>query len=254
VRADRGHRGTAPLEQLGVRAGLDRPDRQPAHRPAGRTVAEPGDLRLVTHQPDEREAAPGGDGRGQRARRRGTVHRRAAHADVHPTRLPGAVQVDAHPDRWAAAGRHDVVHEIELLHGVHHDRDRGARGRIGREPRDGRAVRGRVTHHRVRGDPVADQPQRLRQGVREDAAPAGPGEHPAQRGAAAHRLARDPQRLAGGVGGHRVGIGVERGDVDDRDRTGQRCRREIEPLHGRGGDHPCTVTPHEWSEMRPSRR
>ena len=78
-------------------------------------------------------------------------------------------------------------------------------------------------------DAGADQPDRLGQGVRHDAVPAGPGQHPFEQRAAAHRLAGDPDRLAAGAGGQRGGVGVEGGQVDDRER-----RLEVRRWRGRG--------------------
>ena len=63
-----------------------------------------------------------------------------------------------------------------------------------------------------------DQPDRLGQGVRHHAVPAGPGQHPFEQGAAAHRLAGDPERFAAGAGRQRGGVGVEGGQVDHGER------------------------------------
>ncbi len=60
--------------------------------------------------------------------------------------------------------------------------------------------------------------------------PCQPGrrEHPGEQLAAAHRLAGDPQRLAGGAGDQRVGVGVEGGEVDDRERRVEVRGRPVE--------------------------
>ena len=60
VLADRGHRGAAPGQQLrGTTGAASAADRRAAQRLPGRRVAQPGDLRLVRHEPDQPEARAG---------------------------------------------------------------------------------------------------------------------------------------------------------------------------------------------------
>ena len=185
----------------------------PSTRVAGRAVADAGDLRLVHQQSVQRESGPGDD----RARQvRGLlrrVQRRALGADPHPAaeRPPAGVDVDAHAHRPAA-----VRDQVELLAAVDHQRDPVTRGALRKLPQR-RAIHGRVRDHHVVGARLG-QPQRLRQRERED-----PLESRAQRAVgerpAADRLGRQPHRRSAARAAQQIGgVGVERVEVDDRER------------------------------------
>ena len=93
--ADRLDRGPAPAQQLRLGHLLHRLDRPAAQRPAGRQVADAGDLRLVRHHPDQPEPRPVDQATGQGGGLRGRVDRGAAYAHVQRPGLPGRVEVEA---------------------------------------------------------------------------------------------------------------------------------------------------------------
>ena len=113
---------------------------------------------------------------------------------------------------------------------VDHQGDRRGERRVGGQLGERRPVRGRVRDQHVVGDAGADQPDRLGQGERHHAVPAGSAEHPAEQLAAADRLAGHPDRLAAGAGGQRGGVGVEGGEVDHRERRVEVGGRPVEAL------------------------
>ena len=106
VLAYRGHRRRAAGQQLPVRPALHRAGspRRSSACPGGASP-RPAICASYDISPTSRKPGPAGDGGGERAGRRGAVHRRAADADVHPAaqRPPGGVQVEADPQRRAGA-------------------------------------------------------------------------------------------------------------------------------------------------------
>jgi hypothetical protein len=86
-------------------------------------VAQPCDLGLVAHQPDEPQARARDDRPGQRRGARGRVHRRAADAHVQAAaeRPPARVDVDRDPHGRAARRRR--LDEVQVRDGVDHHRD-----------------------------------------------------------------------------------------------------------------------------------
>ena len=123
-------------------ACIRRTARPRSGRPRG-CVLHAGDLRLVGHEPDEREARPRRPpARASAAASRGGVHRGAAHADVH---APAAPRAARRRRRGRPAGRPPR--------------------RAGRRRRSGRAASTRVDHQRhprgrglVAGQPAQRRP------------------------------------------------------------------------------------------------
>jgi hypothetical protein len=172
------------------------------------------------------------------------VQRRAADADVHERpaaeRAPGRVQFEAHPDvRVPGPGR--VVDHVEVLGRVDHERDRVPGHRVGRQGRERRTVRGRVADHQVTARAGGTQPQRLGQGVAEQARVPGPGQHPPQQETAADGLAGDPDGAAAGAADEIGGVVVEGGQVDDGQRRVEALRRVVVAGPGRRLGHFRTV-------------
>ena len=206
------HHGGAAGGQLARRGALHRPQGGAQHRVAGRAVADAGDLRLVHQQPVQLQPGPGGDRARQVRGLLGRAQRRALGADPHPAaeRPPAGVDVDAHAHR-PAPGRD----QVELLAAVDHHGDPVTRGAVRQLPQR-RAIHGRVRDHHVVGA-GRGQPQRLRQRERED-----PLESRAQRAVgerpAADRFRRQPHRRSAGAAQQIGGVGVERVEVDDRER------------------------------------
>ena len=162
-------------------------------RPGGR-VLHAGDLRLVGHQPDQREARAGrpparasaaassaGCARGSGGRRRAPGRRRPAAR----RRRRGRPAAPA-----GAPGGTTAVDEVELVDRVDHQRHPGGRRLVGGQPAQRRPVGRRVADDDVGADRVvaAGQPQRLGAGSRRARrrTPAGPAP-----GAAPPRLRTD---------------------------------------------------------------
>ena len=200
-RGDRGRRGGR--SSSAQRPALHRPRTAAVDRAAGRRVAEAGDLRLVRHQPDQAEAGPGGD-RARPARRRprpsaaasGARRRgRAGRAGARRRRGRGR---PAAPGR--RVGRDDRVDEVELVDAVDHERDRGgAAARTAASSAQRGPVGGRVADQDVVADARSRRSQ-IASGSVYAITPCQPGRASTSREhlAAAHRLAGDPDRLAGG--------------------------------------------------------
>jgi len=106
----RGHRSGATHGQLARGERLHRADRAGAQRgtdsPPGRCVAEAGDLRLIGHDPHERQAVSGEHRARQRGPLLGSVDGRALGADAHASAEgpPAGIEIDAHAQRSGVAG------------------------------------------------------------------------------------------------------------------------------------------------------
>ena len=218
---DRGDDRSPPLGELGGRAPLHEPDRPAAQAPARRLVADAGDLALVGHQRGEVELrAPvdllrQGDGLLDGVDR-GALRPRLDPAAEGP---PARIDVDADPDR-SRPGAENRLDRVEVLDAVdHHDRRlAGVGGRAQRQLAEGAGVGGRVGEQQVLVA-VLGEPERLRQGVGHQPGEAlVGGEDPLEDGAAAHRLARDPDRLRPCPPQHLLRVRPHRIEVDERER------------------------------------
>ena len=183
-------------------------------------------VRHQTHQPETRTPSHRAGQFGQLGR---GAQRGAAGADTHPApqQLERGVQLQADPHLvpGALAG---PVHQVELRRVVDHHGDGagelGVPGQLGER----RAVGGGIGEQYVL-EPGARQPQRLREREGHQAREAGPGEHPLQQRAAAHRLAGHPDRLAGRAADDVIRVGVERLQIDDRHRRVEMSGRPVVP-------------------------
>jgi hypothetical protein len=113
-------------------------------------------------------------------------------------------------------GGHHGVDEVELVGVVDHDRDGGTGGVVPDQRAQRTAVHGRVGDQQV---VVAElgEPQRLGQRERHRALARRVGQGPVQRPAAAQRLRGDPDRGAARASGEVGGVGLEGGEVEDRE-------------------------------------
>ena len=91
------------------------------------------------------------------------------------------------------------------------------------------AIGGRVGDEDVL-EPMPGEPQRLGQRERERAAEPVAGEHALLQGAAAQRLAREPDRLGRGAAFQVGGVGPQRVEIDERERRLQIGRRAFQAL------------------------
>jgi hypothetical protein len=116
-----------------------------------------------------------------------------------------------------------------VLEAVDHDGDAPAGVRAGQLPQRRAVDRGIGDDEVVVA--VAGQPQRLREREGEDAAQAR-AERAVDQGAAPDRLRRQPYRGAGGAAQQVGRVGVERVQIDDRERRIQVRRRPVEAIPG----------------------
>ena len=217
----RGDDRSPPLGELGGRAPLHEPDRPAAQAPARRLVADPGDLALVGHQRGEVELRAPVDLLRKGDRLLDGVDRGALRPRLDPAAEgpPARVDVDADPDR-SRPGAENRLDRVEVLDAVdHHDRRlAGVGGGAQRQLAEGAGVRGRVGEQQVLVA-VLGEPERLRQGEGHQPGEAlVGGEDPLEDGAAAHRLARDPDRLRPGAPQHLLRVRAHRIEVDERER------------------------------------
>ena len=210
------------------RGGLHLADRQVLDRLAGDVVADAGDLALVGHQPDQLDPLAAVDLARERRRLLARADRRALRPDLHDAaeRPPRGVDVHRDPDRRDERARGRLDH-VEVLGAVHHH-DRGLVGVLGGQPGEpGQApgVGGRVGEHQV-ALALLPEPERLGQREGQESLEAAVQvEQPAQERAAAHRLAGDPDRLAGRALQHVGGVRPDGVEVDEGERGLDALRR-----------------------------
>ena len=111
-------------------------------------------------------------------------------------------------------------------------------------------VRGRVGDQDVVARTAADEPDRLRHGVGHHALPSGPVQHATDEIAAAYGLAGHPDRRTRGRLFQRRGVGVERRQIDHRERRIERGGGRVEsgperdgPVGTWGCGHGVTLSP-----------
>ena len=210
------------------RRGLHLADRQVLDRLARDVVADAGDLPLVGHQPHELHPLPLVDLAGERRGLLAGPDRRALRPDLHEAaeRPPRGVDVHRDPDRRDEGARGRLDH-VEVLGAVHHH-DRGIVGVLGGQAGEaGQAARvgGRVGEHQV-ALALLPEPERLGQREGQESLEASVQvEQPAHEGAAAHRLARDPDRLAGRALQHVGRVRPDGVQVDEGERGLDSLRR-----------------------------
>jgi hypothetical protein len=156
------------------------------------------------------------------------------HGGPAPQGAPGRIQVQADP-QVGVAGADRVVHQVQLLGRVGHERDAAPGPGVGGQRGQGGAVGGRVAHDQVVAGALGAQPERLAQRVAEQARVAGPGQDPVQQGPATDRLAGHPDRAAGRPADQISRVVVERGQVDHGQRRVQSLGGLVEDVLGDGG-------------------
>ena len=186
-------------------------DRGALHRLDDRLalVRDAGDLRLVGHHADQRKPGRVDDRLGEGARLRGRVHGRTAHPEVAEdgassdasssrqtrmaARFAGAATASIRSS-WATSSTMTVTREASFCVGR----------RAARSPRD-RHSGSRPRRRRSR----LGQPERLGQGVRQNAAIAGQGEHGIEHPADPHDLLATRIGVPCGAVEHVVRVGGE---------------------------------------------
>ena len=197
-----------------------------------RAVPQARDLGLVGHDPDQRQPVAREDLAGERGRLRGSVQRRALGAHAHATaeRPPAGVDVDAHAHRRAPRCSPRALDQLQLLDAVDHHRHARtllAGSAAACQPAQRVFIRARVGDEDV-PCPVRGQPQRLREREGERPREARAGQHALLQGAAAHRLARQADRLRRGPPLHVGRVGRHRVQVHERERRLQARARALQ--------------------------
>ncbi len=228
--------------QLAGGARLQRADRERAQRTAAGGVAEAGDVRLVGHDPDERQLLAREDRAGERDGLRGGVDGRALGADddAPAERAIAGVEVDAHADRRyrapAQANSGSIRSSWATSSTITVTRARGSSAPSRASSRRARAVGGGVGDDDVL-ELMPREPDRLGQRERERAREPLAGEHARLQRAAAHRLAREADRPVGGAAFEVGGVGPQRVEIDERERWVEIGRGAFEALQR---DQPST--------------
>ncbi len=173
-------------------------------------------MALVAHDPDDAEAGPGADRTGEVREGGGIAQRRTPGADAYPAaeQVERGVEFEADADLVRAGAVPGGLDQLQLGGVVDHDGDGGGQFGVARELGEPGAVGGGVGQQHVL-EPRPGQPDRLGEGVRHDPGETGPGQDPFEERAAADGLAGDADRLAAGPADEIVGVGVERGEIDD---------------------------------------
>ena len=182
-------------------------------RPAGRAVADTGDLGLVGHQADEREARPRDDlarechdlggGAAASAWRRSSGDRRAR-----------ASRRRCRCTRGSAVGPARGVDQVEVRDGVDHHRHTRARRRA---PAPAARLGRRWGRRRAGRRMPSAASQSASGSVKQSAIEPRSLERALDQHAAAQRLARHPDRRAAGTPIEVAGVVVERVEIDHRE-------------------------------------
>ena len=240
----RGDELGAPSTQFAARYGLHHADRRASQRPPRRAVADAGDLAFVRHHPDQPECRSAADLARERGGGSRIVQRRAPRADADPSaeQPQPCVGVDADLDRRMrpCAGGLD---QVEVGDRVDHHRQPGCwrrpagladdeRPRPARDLRERAAVDVRVADDEV-VEAVSLEPQRLGDCQHEQPLALWPRQRPLEQSPATDRLARDPERRAGGSSRKRLGVGIERIEVDAGERRLELLAGALEPVAAR---------------------
>src|SRR5437763_8877877 len=130
------------------------------------------------------------------------------------------------------------VHQVEVCHGIDHDRHRCAGRLVRGQPAQRLVVGGRIGDHDVGGRALLDVPDGLGEGVAHEAFDPRAREHALQQVPAADRLADHPDRLPGRTSPQVIGVRVVGGQVDHGERRIEVLRREVV---ARSGGHRSKV-------------